>query len=89
MVIEVIPFGHENGIPLSEVCARSGLTSRMAREAIREANLSGERVINNGRGYFRYAGHADDAEYRRYRTSEIHRAREIIQKIRKMDGAKQ
>ena len=86
MVIEVIPFGHENAISLEEISRRSGLTGRSVRRVIREANLNGDLVLNIGNGYFRDAGKSDDNEYRHYRAMEVKRAREIMHKVRKMDG---
>lgn len=54
MIIDYIPYGHDNGISVSELCRRTGLTNREVRKEIHEARKENP-VINlqDGKGYFR------------------------------------
>lgn len=47
--------------------------------------MNGDCIINNGKGYYR-PGIDDAEEYRAYRNSELHRAKEIVDKIASMDS---
>lgn len=62
---------------------------RAFRQLIAEANKKGDCIINNGTGYYRpdADNEIDEYAYRLYRSKELARARDILNKIESMDKA--
>jgi len=59
---------------------------RRLRSLIADANMSGDCIINDGRGYYR-PGEDDEAAFEEYDAKEKHRARMILKKQRRMREA--
>lgn len=59
---------------------------RAFRQLIETANKSGDCIINLGEGYFR-PGEEDEMDVRQYLTAELHRAKELYDKIDSMREA--
>lgn len=59
-------------------------TDRTLRKLVARANMEGDCIINDGRGYYR-PGEDDDIAFEEYAAKERHRAREILKKINRME----
>jgi hypothetical protein len=57
------------------------------RKLVAEANKNGDCIINVGRGYYRPIPGKDDEDIDYYFARELHRAREILYKRKRMKAA--
>ena len=87
MIIDLIPFGHENAISRERLCYRTGLGDREIRRAIGELNAAGNVILNRGEGYFRYDAGSDYYYLQNYLAAEKCRIRTLNRKLRKMRKA--
>lgn len=87
MIIDLIPFGHENAVSRERLCNRSGLSDREVRRAIGELNEDGNVILNRGEGYFRYDAETDRYYLEHYLAIEKGRIRTLNRKLRKMRKA--
>lgn len=87
MIIDLIPFGHENAVSRERLCYRSGLSDREVRRAIGELNEDGNVILNRGEGYFRYDAETDRYYLEHYLAVEKGRIRTLNRKLRKMRKA--
>ena len=52
MIHEHLKHGARNAIPVSELCAITGMGERMVREMIERERLDGYLILSGDRGYF-------------------------------------
>lgn len=60
-ILDFIPYGKENAVKRSTLCALTGMNDRKVREMIEQEKRKGEIIINaqDGNGYYRSSDIAD------------------------------
>lgn len=79
-MFDQIPFGSKEPLYMEN----NNITFR---KMVAEANKNGDCIINVGRGYYRPIPGKDDEDVDYYFARELHRAREILYKRKKMREA--
>lgn len=79
-LMDKIPYGSSR--PL--IVANNNITFR---KLVAEANKNGDCIINVGSGYYRPIPGEDDEDVDYYFARELHRAREILYKRKRMKSA--
>ena len=87
MIIDLIPYGHENAISRERLCYMTGMGDREVRRAISELNEAGNVILNRGEGYFRYDAKTDRYYLEHYLAVEKGRVKTLNRKLRKMRKA--
>lgn len=90
-LLPYMPIGRRNARSRFEIAQKSGCSERTVRDAISEINKTGRaKVIADPviGGYYIPRFPEDAASYKRYLSQERHRAMEILDKVRAMEGRK-